>query len=91
MCACWDISMKSSKSRLKNKDLEKIYTRAQFVAKFKRLAEAVEGNKSISIQIAGERIFIPKNAIFNIEHERNASNEEIEFQFKWKHSGKSKK
>jgi len=74
-----------------NKDLERIYTRAQFVGKLRRVAEAIESNRSISIQIAGERIFIPKDAIFNIEHERDVSGEEIEFQFKWKRTGKSKK
>jgi hypothetical protein len=33
--------------------------------------------------VAGERVVIPTTAVINIEHERSASEEEIEFQIKW--------
>ena len=35
------------------------------------------------IKIAGERISVPPDAVFNIEHERKRDNEEVEFQLKW--------
>ena len=35
------------------------------------------------IQIAGERIYVPVRAVYNIEHERGEEEEEIEFQLKW--------
>ncbi|MCX6058539.1 MAG: amphi-Trp domain-containing protein, partial [Chloroflexi bacterium] len=35
------------------------------------------------IQVAGERIFIPATVVINIEHERDDSSEEVEFQLKW--------
>jgi len=54
-----------------------------FVAKLRRLADSLEQNKRFRIQIAGERISVPPDAIFNIEHEREGDNEEIEFQLKW--------
>jgi amphi-Trp domain-containing protein len=54
------------------------------VAKLRRLADCLEGGKQFQIQIAGERIKIPASAMFNIEHERAGSNEDVEFQFKWK-------
>ena len=38
--------------------------------------------KKFEIQIAGERIYVPVRAIYNIEHERDDSEEEIEFQIK---------
>ena len=38
---------------------------------------------AIEIQIANERIYVPKRAIYNIEHEREDGEEEIEFQVKW--------
>jgi amphi-Trp domain-containing protein len=53
------------------------------VAKLRRLADCLEKDKPFKIQIAGEKITIPAKAIFNIEHEREGSAEEVEFQFKW--------
>ena len=68
----------------KRRDIEKGYPRKQFIAKIRRLADALESGKKFSIQIAGEKITIPDNAIINIEHERDKNAEEIEFQLKWK-------
>ncbi len=50
----------------------------------RRLADALENDKKFIIQIAGEKINIPKDAIVNVEHERSSNEEEIEFQIKWK-------
>ncbi|MDZ4701068.1 MAG: amphi-Trp domain-containing protein [Rhodothermales bacterium] len=67
-----------------DRDLEKTYTTAQFVAKLRRLADALETGERFTIQIAGERINVPAHATFNIEHERSDGEEEIEFQLTWK-------
>jgi len=68
----------------KIRDIEKDYPKQQFIKKIRRLADALESGKKFRIQIAGEKIIIPDNAIINIEHERNKNTEEIEFQLKWK-------
>jgi len=68
----------------KKRDLEKTYPTGQFIAKIRRLADGLEARQQFVIQIANERIRIPKNAVVNIEHERDGKNEEIEFQIKWK-------
>lgn len=65
------------------RDLEKEYSQKEFVAKLRRLADSIELNKRFRIQIAGQRISVPPGAVFNIEHEREGNNEEIEFQMKW--------
>mgnify|MGYP000106104564 FL=1 len=65
------------------RDLEKAYSTKDFVTKLRRLADSIEQKKRFRIQIAGERISVPPDAIFNIEHEREGNNEEIEFQMKW--------
>ncbi len=67
----------------KNKDVEKTYTREQFVAKLRRFADAIESKKGFSIQIDGERLYVPASAKFNVEHERSDGKQEIEFQIKW--------
>ncbi|MDB4264581.1 amphi-Trp domain-containing protein [bacterium] len=66
------------------RDIEKSYAVKQFVQKLRRLADAIERGKRFQIQIAGERISVPVDAVFNIEHERGKKEEEIEFQLKWK-------
>ncbi len=65
------------------RDVEKAYTTQQFVAKLRRLADCIEQEKRFRIQIAGERVSVPPNAVINIEHEREGREEEIEFQLKW--------
>lgn len=67
----------------KERDVEKGYPKADFVAKLRRLADAIETDSRFEIQVAGERIYVPARAMFNIEHERSGNNEEIEFQIKW--------
>ena len=65
------------------RDIEKDYPKAEFVAKLRRLADAIESDERFEIQIAGKRIYVPVRAQFNVEHERSADEEEIEFQVKW--------
>ncbi|HSW02298.1 MAG TPA: hypothetical protein VLI39_19190 [Sedimentisphaerales bacterium] len=50
------------------RDAEKVYSTAEFVAKLRRLADALENEKRFEIQIAGER---------------DGDDEEIEFPIKW--------
>lgn len=64
-------------------DIEQGYPAKQFVDKLRRLADCIEQNKTFRIQVAGERITVPPDAVINIEHEREAGMEEVEFQIKW--------
>lgn len=66
-----------------DRDIEKVYPTSEFVAKLRRLADALESGDRFEIQIDNERIYVPVRAQYNIEHERNGSEEEIEFQIKW--------
>ncbi|MBX3146990.1 MAG: amphi-Trp domain-containing protein [Gemmatimonadales bacterium] len=65
------------------RDLERTYSRSQFIAKLRRFADALESRKPFTIQIAGERLHIPAKALFNIEHERAGGQDELEFQLRW--------
>jgi amphi-Trp domain-containing protein len=67
------------------RDIEKIYSIEDFVAKLRRLADALEAGKAFEIQVAGERLYIPADAVISIEHERTEGEEELEFQLKWKY------
>ena len=73
-----------AKRKQKARDLERTYSRAQFVAKLRRLADALESRRPFTIQIAAERLHISAEAHFNIEHERAGTEEELEFQLRWR-------
>jgi amphi-Trp domain-containing protein len=75
--------MKKKRAR----DLERTYSRRQFVEKLRRLADALESEKGFVIQVAGERLRIPASTTFNIEHERAAGSHELEFQLLWNENG----
>ncbi len=69
----------------RDRDVEKSYTTSEFISKLRRLADSLETGEKFEIQIAGERIYVPVRAEYNIEHERDGDSEEIEFQIKWTH------
>ncbi|MBI4268258.1 amphi-Trp domain-containing protein [Candidatus Uhrbacteria bacterium] len=71
-------------TKKRSRDIEKTYPLPRFIAKLLRLAHGLEKGEPFVIQIAGERISVPKGATFNIAHERDSSSEEIEFQIVWK-------
>jgi amphi-Trp domain-containing protein len=64
-----------------DRDLIRTYT---FVDKLRRLADAIESQKAFTIQVAGERLRIPADATFNVEHEREGDRQELEFQLIWR-------
>lgn len=65
------------------RDIEVTYSVGEFADKLRHLADSLESGKPFEIQIAGERIYVPVRATFNVEHEREGKEEEIEFQLKW--------
>jgi len=65
------------------RDVERGYPVSEFVAKLRRLADALESGKPFRIQVAGERIHVPRQARITVEHEREDGEEEVEFQLKW--------
>ena len=69
------------------RDVEKTYSNAEFVAKLRRLADAIEMDERFEIQGAGQRIHVPVRATYSVEHETNETEEEIEFQVRWRRSG----
>jgi amphi-Trp domain-containing protein len=65
------------------RDIEKTYSRKVFVAKLRRLADALERGERFVTQVAGRRVVVPREAVFGIEREREGGIEEIEFQVSW--------
>jgi amphi-Trp domain-containing protein len=67
-----------------DKEAEKSYSTKEVVAKLRRLADALEDEKTFEIQIAGERIYVPPYATVEFEYERQGDEEEVEIELKWK-------
>ncbi|HEX6307418.1 MAG TPA: amphi-Trp domain-containing protein [Longimicrobiales bacterium] len=66
------------------RDVEKVYSTAEFVAKLRRLADALENGESFNIQVAGKRFTVPADAEISVEHEEGGDREELEFQLVWR-------
>ena len=65
-------------------EVEKSYSTKEVVAKLRRLADALEGEQTFEIQIAGERIYVPPYATVEFEYARDGEDEEVEIEVKWK-------
>lgn len=65
-------------------DVEKSYSNKEVVAKLRRLADALEGQKTFEIQIAGNRISIPPSATVEFEYQQDGEEEEVEIELRWK-------
>jgi amphi-Trp domain-containing protein len=79
----WGKEVAARKRRAK-RDIEKDYSKRQFITKLRRLADCLENGDRFRIQVAGERVSVPPDVSIQIEHERGAGEEEIEFQLRWK-------
>ena len=66
------------------RDVERHYSIPEFAAKLRRLADALESDQPFRVQVAGERIRVPRRAEISVEHERGDEEEEVEFQLKWR-------
>ena len=66
------------------KEVEKSYATKEVAAKLRRLADALEGEKTFEIQVAGERIYVPPYATVGFEYAREGDEEELEIEVKWK-------
>lgn len=66
-----------------NRDVEVVRSRARFVATLRRVADALEQQEPVRIQVAGKRILIPVSAKLSIEHEVEGRAAELELQLSW--------
>jgi amphi-Trp domain-containing protein len=65
------------------RDVERIYSTPEVVAKLRRLADALEQGKTFDIQVAGERVRVPPRATVEFEYQREGDDEELEIEVKW--------
>lgn len=70
-----------------DRDVEKITNKAQFIATLRRIADAIECEEPVRIQVLEQRFTIPRDAELSIEHEVEGSVEELELQLRWQRAG----
>ena len=66
------------------RDVERITNKAQFIATLRRIADTLERDEAVRIQVLEHRFTIPTDAELSIEHEVEGDQEELELQFRWK-------
>lgn len=66
-----------------DRDVTKAYSKEQNIRKLERLIASVREGKDFEIQVDNERIRVPADAEFSVEHEREGNAQELEFQFRW--------
>ncbi len=66
-----------------DRDVEKTVELQDFIAELRRLADALEADGTFEVEIDGETVRVPVNAVASIEYEREDGQEELEFQLKW--------
>ena len=65
------------------RDVEVKKTEKEFVALLRRIADAVEADKSFRIQVDNVRLPVPEMAEVYVEHEQEGDEHCVELQFKW--------
>lgn len=68
---------------MSERDVTKVYTKEQTIQKLERLVDCMKAGKAYEIQVAGERLYIPADTEFSIEHDVSDGEHELEFQFRW--------
>jgi amphi-Trp domain-containing protein len=68
---------------MEDREIEKTYSVAEFVVELRRLADALEADAGFSVELDGEKVTVPKQAIASIVYEVEDGNAEIEFQLSW--------
>jgi amphi-Trp domain-containing protein len=56
---------------------------ASFVAELRRLADALESGSAYTIDLDGDLVTIPMNAMLSVAHEEDDGEVELEFQLSW--------
>ena len=65
-------------------DVEKAYSTSEVVDKLRRLADALEAERTFEIKIAGNRVYVPPYASIEFEYEQDGDEEELEIELKWR-------
>ncbi|MDX2177567.1 MAG: amphi-Trp domain-containing protein [Candidatus Sumerlaeia bacterium] len=65
------------------RDIEKNYPRKRFVAMLRRFADAIEAGKPVVVTVGANKVKVPADAVFGIEHDSTAKKGELEFEIEW--------
>lgn len=68
---------------MEDREIEKTTSLADFIVELRRLADTLESEQTFSVEIEGEEIIVPKDAISSIVYEIEDGKAEIEFQLNW--------
>jgi len=64
-------------------ELEETLSREDFVARLRQLADALEKGDGFEVDLAGETVTLPKDAVYSVDYEGEDGEEEIGFRIAW--------
>ncbi len=64
-------------------DIEVPHDAKSFAAELRRLADALEAGEACTIDLDGEPVTIPADAMFSVSHESEDGEAELDFQITW--------
>ena len=68
---------------MSDRDADRSCSKEEFIATLRRVADALESNEPVRIQVLGKRFTVPSTATFSIEHEVDGGEAELELQARW--------
>ena len=69
---------------MSDRDADRSCSKEEFIATLRRVADALDSNEPVRIQVLGTRFTVPSTATFSIEHEVEGGEAELELQARWK-------
>jgi amphi-Trp domain-containing protein len=66
-----------------DRDIEVPHELSAFTSELRRLADALDNGDAYVIEVDGEEVTIPADAMFAVAHEREDGEVELEFQITW--------
>lgn len=76
-------STMTAKKSTRSRDVTRAVSKATFIRQLRRLADRLERGGRFSVAVGKERVTLPSDVEFGIEHEREGAAEELEFQVRW--------
>ena len=68
---------------MSDRDAGRSCSKEEFIATLRRVADALDSNEPVRIQVLGKRFTVPSAATFSVEHEVEGGEAELELQARW--------
>jgi amphi-Trp domain-containing protein len=68
---------------LPERDVQRTFSNAEFAAALRELADCIEQGRPYELEVDGETVYAPPDALLSVEYEFEEGEAELEFQLYW--------